>query len=59
MIDKLQQLRGNGKLKICQNISDYYDEMGYKGKSNTFQFEKVFWEKSQKELKIFIMRYYY
>ena len=40
MIDKVQQLIGEGKIKFWQLISKYYDEMNYKRQSVTFQFEE-------------------
>ena len=40
MINKLQQLNGRTKIKFYQNISNYYDAMGYRRKGNTFQFEE-------------------
>ena len=41
MIDKLQILKGKSKLKVYQIISIYYNEMTYRRRSNTLQFEGV------------------
>ena len=40
MIVKLQELKSKTKLKSYQNISNYYAEMGYRSRSNTFQFDE-------------------
>ena len=41
MINKLQQLlKGKTKLNLHQNISNYDDEMNYKGQSGYSQFEE-------------------
>ena len=40
MIDKLQQLKGETKLHIYQNISNFYDEMNIRRQIDTFQFEE-------------------
>ena len=38
LIIKLQTLKGETKLKFCQSISNYYDEMKYYRQNGTFQF---------------------
>ena len=40
MINKLQELKGTIKLKLHQNLSNYYDEMNYKRQNFNFQFEE-------------------
>ena len=40
MINKLQSLKGETKLKFNQNFSDCYDEMNIRRQSGTFHFEE-------------------
>ena len=40
MINKLQGLKIGTKLKLYQNINNYFDEMDIRRQSNTFQFEE-------------------
>ena len=42
----LQQVKGKTKLKLYQTISEYYDEMKYRRKSRTFQFEEDVFSKN-------------
>ena len=45
LIKKLQSLKGKTKLKVYQNLSNYYDEMNIKREGCTFQFEEDIFSK--------------
>ena len=40
MIDKLQSVKDKSKLKFNQNLRNYYDEINYRKRGSTFQFEE-------------------
>ena len=40
MNNKLQKSKCKTKLKICQNMSPFYDDLNYRRHSGTFKFEK-------------------
>ena len=40
LFDKLQQLKGETILNLYQSKNKFYDEMGYRRRSKTFQFEE-------------------
>ena len=54
IIIKLQQLKGKTKLKICKNLSIYYDEMNIR----KFKFEDDFFLKVLEVLVKFVIKYY-
>ena len=41
-------MKGKTKLKFYQNITNYYDEMNCRRRSNTFQFENDVFSKNAK-----------
>ena len=55
MINNLQSLKCEKKLKFHQSIGNDYDETGYRRRSNTFEFPEDLFKKMLKVLINFIM----
>ena len=56
MISELQSIKGKTKLKIYQNISDYYNEMNNRSQRGTFHLKNIFLVKMFKVLEKLIMK---
>ena len=47
---KLLEIKGQLKLKLCQKISNCYDEMKYRRQSGHFQFEEDLFSSNSKSI---------